>query len=303
MKNLKPALLVLSSILLGASLSGCTPFMNNSSSEPVSADTLAGSTSSTPAQTDYVINRTSATMTMGDELQLSITKGGSPVTSVTWSSSDTDLARVDSTGKVSAYFFTAQGEKVTITGKISKTKSLTCTLTIKQSKDSIFPKMYQDAEHVNQDENGHIIYSFVHAGTEAEGTLLVSKTFQYDSFTGICKIEVRKSYEEAGVTAYYIGKNTFYWGKYQEGLFYGQYSEVYNGTQKDAMFSFSNIGFSYSSHTILLQDSTTYKLEESDWSSITDESTVALGVFYRIQECSEFAEEKFQQHSFGIHLF
>ena len=82
-----------------------------------------------------------------------------------------------------------------------------------------------------------------------------------------------------------------------------QYSEVYNGVEKDALFSFNHIGFSYSSHTIMLQDSTTYSISESDWSSITDESTVALGVFYRVQECSEYAEEKFSQYNFGIHLF
>ena len=153
------------------------------------------------------------------------------------------------------------------------------------------------------DDEGHVIYMFVHAGLEANGTLLVNKTFEYDSFTNICKIKVSKSYTQSGVDAYYIGKNEFYWGDYKNGLFYGQYSEVYNGTEKGALYSFNNIGFSYSSHTIVLQNATTYRIEESDWSTIQDESTVALGVFYRIQECSEYAEEKFQEYNFGIHLF
>ena len=153
------------------------------------------------------------------------------------------------------------------------------------------------------DENGHVIYMFVHAGLEANGTILVNKSFEYDSFTNICHIKVSKSFTQDGVTAYYIGRNDFYWGDYQNGLFYGQYSEVYKGVEKDALFSFKNIGFSYYYHTIMLQDSTTYTIEQSDWSSITDESTVALGVFYRVQECSEYAEEKFQQYNFGVHLF
>lgn len=252
---------------------------------------------------EYKINHSKATLTMGEELQLSITKNNTQVSNITWSTSDNQLARVDSNGKVSACFFTSANETVTITGKISSAKSLTCKLTINPRKDSIFSKCYQSGESVNQDENGHVIYMFVHAGLEANGELLVNKTFEYDSYTNICRIKVQKSYTESGVTAYYIGRNDFYWGDYKNGLFYGQYSEVYNGVQKDALFSFSNIGFSYSSHTIVLQNSTQYTIEESDWSSISDESTVALGVFYRVQECSEYAEEKFQQYNFGVHLF
>ena len=240
---------------------------------------------------------------MGEELQLSITKDGTQVSNITWTSSDNQLARVDSTGKVSAYFFTNDNEIVTITGKVNATKSLKCELTINPRSDSIFSRCYNHAQSVNQSDEGHVIYMFVHAGTEANGTLLVNKTFEYDSYTNICKIKVQKSYTESGVTAYYIGKNEFYWGDYQNGLFYGQYSEVKNGVERGALFSFSNIGFSYTNHTLYLGSNTTYSIVESDWTSITDESTVALGVFYRVQECSEYAEEKFTQYNFGIHLF
>ena len=279
---------------------------SSSSSERFSSSSSSNKSSSSSKSSanneGYKISQSTATMTMGEELQLSITNNGNKVNNVTWSTSDNQLTRVDQTGKVKACFFTDVNEVVTITGKVNN-KSYTCKVTINPREDSIFSKCYYNSEGVNQDDEGHVIYMFVHAGLEANGTLLVNKTFEYDSFTNICKIKVSKSYTEGGVDAYYIGKNEFYWGDYRNGLFYGQYSEVYKGTQKDAMFSFKNIGFSYSSHTIMLQDATTYTLEESDWRTIQDESTVALGVFYRIQECSEYAEEKFQQYKFGVHLF
>lgn len=292
--------------LILISLTGCSINSSFESFNPssTSADVSLSSTDKTTnVETGYKINHSSASLTMGDELQLLITNNGVQISGITWTSSDTQLARVDETGKVRACFFTDTNEIVTITGKTTSGKLLTCNLTIKAREDAIFMKCYQHAQSVSQDSNGHVIYAFIHAGTEADGTLLVNKTFEYDSYTNICNIKVQKSYTQNSADAYYIGINTFYWGDYQNGLFYGQYSEVYNGSAKSAVFEYHNIGFSYSSHTIYLATSTTYSICESDWCTITDESTVALGVFYRIQECSEFAEEKFEQYSFGIHLF
>ena len=306
MKKLFLSLSLLFVTTLGVSVASCSP---NNDAQTTNPSTPGDNTppdnpgGNTPSTEGYKINYSTATLTMGDELQLSITNNGIKVNNITWSTSDNQLTRVDSTGKVKACFFTDANETVTITGRINSTKSLTCKLTINPRSDSIFAKCYQRSESVNQDEDGHVIYMFVHAGLEANGTILVNKTFEYDSYTNICHIKVSKSFTESGVTAYYIGRNDFYWGDYRNGLFYGQYSEVYNGVEKDALFSFNNIGFSSYYHTIMLQDSTTYTIEESDWSSINDEETVALGVFYRVQECSEYAEEKFQQYNFGVHLF
>ena len=251
----------------------------------------------------YKINYSSATVTMGQSLQLNITNNGVKVSNITWSSSDTDCARVTEDGLVRACFFTSTNETVTITGKINNNKSLTCSLTINPRTDTIFQNCYYHAQAVSQDDDGHVVYMFIHAGTEANGTIYVNKTFEYDSFTNVCRIKVQKSYEESVAWAYYIGCNDFFWGDYKNGLFYGQYSEVYNNVEKDALFSFENIGFSYSEHTIYLTSQTTYTIKESDWSSINDEALVAEGVFYRVQECSEFAEEKFTEYNFGIHLF
>lgn len=291
------------SVFAGNSSEISSALLSSASSDSSSSSSSSSSKRSSSSQEGYKINYSSYTLTMGDELQLSITNNGTQVSGVTWSTSDDQLTRVDSTGKVRACFFTDTDETVVITGKINNKKSLTCTLKINPRSDSLFSRCYQHSEGVNQDEDGHVIYMFVHAGLEANGTLLVNKTFEYDSFTNICRIKVSKSYTEGGVTAYYIGKNEFYWGDYKNGLFYGQYSEVYNDVAKSALISFKNIGFSYSSHTIMTQNSTTYSIVESDWSSINDESTVALGVFYRVQECSEYAEEKFSQYNFGVHLF
>lgn len=292
MKKIILSLMLLSII----TVTGCS-----SNSKPTDDNSGGGGTP--VVETSYEINHQSATLTMGDELQLSITKNGEQVNSITWTSSDSQLARVDSNGKVEAYFFTDKNEKVIITGKIDNKNSLTCTLTIKARTESIFSKCYQHAQGVSQNDEGHVIYMFVHAGLEANGTLLVNKTFEYDSYTNICSIKVSKSFTESGVTAYYIGRNDFYWGDYKNGLFYGYYFEEYNGEAKGALFNFQNIGFNSSSHTIYLSNDTTYSIEESDWKSINDESTVALGVFYRVQECSEYAEEKFEEYNFGIHLF
>ena len=331
--NMKKITLFLMPLLLGITLTNCstntdskndsqrsdsTIFSSASSSESSLVSSSSSSSASSSSQktsssssskksstsvNGYRINHTTATLTMGEELELSITNNGTKVNNITWTSSDNQLARVDSTGLVQAFFFTSANEIVTITGKVNNKTSLTCKLTINPRDESIFTMCYYQSQGVSQNDEGHVIYMFVHAGLEANGTLLVNKTFEYDSYTNICKIKVSKSYSQSGVDAYYIGKNEFYWGDYKNGLFYGQYSEVYNGTQRSALFSFNNIGFSYSSHTIVLQNSTTYRIEESDWSTIQDESTVALGVFYRIQECSEYAEEKFQEYNYGIHLF
>ena len=285
---------------LTSSETSTVSYSSNSSSGKITPSSSSKRSSSVD---EYRISQSTATMTMGEELELSILNNGTKVSGVTWTTSDEQLARVDQNGLVKACFFTNANEIVTITGKVSRTKTFTCKLTINPRNDSIFSRCYQNAQSVNQDEDGHVIYMFVHAGLEANGTLLVNKTFEYDSYTNICKIKVSKTYTQDGVDVYYIGKNEFYWGDYKNGLFYGQYSEVHNGTQKSALFSFNNIGFSYSSHTIVLQNATTYSIAESDWKTIQDESTVALGVFYRVQECSEYAEEKFQYYNFGIHLF
>lgn len=251
----------------------------------------------------YAINHSTATLKMGEELQLSITNNGINVNNITWTSSDSDLARVDDNGLVRACFFTNENEVVTITGNINNTKSLKCDLTINPRTESIFQKVYYRSQTVNQDEDGHVIYMFVHAGVEANGTINVNKTFEYDSYTNICRIKVIKSFVEGNVTAYYVGRNDFYWGDYENGLFYGQYSEIYNNQEKDALFSFSKVGISYSEHTIFISSNTTYSILESDWSSITDEAMVAKGVFYRIEECVEYAEQKFEEYNYGVHLF
>ena len=303
MKKLFLSLSFLFVTALGVSVISCSP---NNGAETTNPSTPGDNNPGGNTQTGdtYKISHSTATLTMGEELQLSITNNGKQVSNVTWSTSDNQLARVDSTGKVRACFFTNANETVTITGKVNSKVSLTCKLTINPRSDSIFTKCYQrGSQSVNQDDDGHVIYMFVHAGLEANGTILVNKTFEYDSYTNICRIKVSKSYTEDGATNYYIGKNEFYWGDYQNGLFYGQYSRVYNGVEKGVLFSFNNIGFSYSSHTIVLQNSTSYTIVENDWSYIEDEQTYALGVFYRVQECSEYAEEKFQQYNFGVHLF
>lgn len=256
-----------------------------------------------PVEDSYEISQTSAVLTMGEELQLSITNNGINVSNIIWTCSDSDLARVDDNGLVRACFFTNANEVVTITGNINNTKSLKCDLTINPRTESIFQKVYYRSQAVNQDEDGHVIYMFVHAGIEANGTINVNKTFEYDSYTNICRIKVIKSFVEGNVTAYYVGRNDFYWGDYENGLFYGQYSEIYNNQEKDALFSFNKVGISYSDHTIFISSNTTYSIVESDWSSITDEAMVAKGVFYRIEECVEYAEEKFNEYNFGVHLF
>ncbi|MBO7614090.1 MAG: Ig-like domain-containing protein [Bacilli bacterium] len=257
----------------------------------------------TPVQDLYEISQTSAVLTMGEELQLSITNNGKKVNNVTWTSSDADLVRVDKDGVVRACFFTNENEKVTITGKVGNKASLKCDLRINPRNDSIFKKVYNRSQVVNQDDEGHVIYSFVHAGLEANATINVTKTFQYDSFTGICCIKVIKSFVQGNVTAYYVGRNDFYWGDYENGIFYGQYSEVYNEQQKDAVFSFKNVGIDYLDHTIYVSSNTTYSIVRKDWNTITDEDMIVKGVFYRIEECVEYAEEKFSEYNFGVHLF
>ena len=276
----------------------------NTNTEKPAENTSQGNTGeNTPVQDSYKISQTSAVLTMGEELQLSITNNGKKVSNVTWTSSDSDFARVDKGGVVRACFFTNENEKVTITGKVGNKASLRCDLKINPKNDSIFKKVYNRIQVVNQDDEGHVIYSFVHAGLEANATINVTKTFEYDSFTGICRIKVIKSFVQGNVTAYYVGRNDFYWGDYENGIFYGQYSEVYNEQQKDAVFSFKNVGIGYSDHTIYLSSNTTYSIVRKDWNTITDESMVAKGVFYRIEECVEYAETKFAEYNYGIHLF
>ena len=276
----------------------------NTNSNNSEENTETNNTEQTPViQNVYKINHSSATLTMGEELQLYITNNDTKVSNITWTNSDNDYARVDEDGVVRACFFTNTNEVVTITGKIDNEKSLKCDLTINPRTESIFQKVYYRSQAVTQDDEGHVIYMFVHAGLEANATINVTKTFEYDSYTNICRIKVIKSYVEGNVTAYYVGRNDFYWGDYENGIFYGQYSEVYNEQQKDAVFSFKNVGIDYLDHTIYLSSSTTYSIVRKDWNTITDEAMVAKGVFYRIEECVEYAEEKFSEYNFGVHLF
>ena len=287
----------------GENVEGNNPGENTNTEKPAENTNQGNTGENTPVQDSYKISHTSAVLTMGEELQLSITNNGKKVSNVTWTSSDADLARVDKDGVVRACFFTSENEKVTITGKAGNKTSLRCDLKINPKNDSIFKKVYNRSQVVNQDDEGHIIYSFVHAGLEANATINVTKTFQYDSFTGICCIKVIKSFVQGNVTAYYVGRNDFYWGDYENGIFYGQYSEVYNEQQKDAVFSFKNVGISYSDHTIYISSNTTYSIVRKDWNTITDEDMVAKGVFYRIEECVEYAETKFEEYNYGVHLF
>ena len=68
---------------------------NSSSASSQRSSSSNSSRKSTSSREGYAISHTSAIMTMGDELQLSITFNGTKVSSVSWSSSDNQLARVE----------------------------------------------------------------------------------------------------------------------------------------------------------------------------------------------------------------
>ena len=86
------------------------------------------------AVTDVSLNKTSATLTVGSTEALTATVSPAEADqTVTWSSSDTSIATVDNTGKV-----TAVGEgtaTITATSNADSTKFATCTVTVSAAAD------------------------------------------------------------------------------------------------------------------------------------------------------------------------
>ena len=87
----------------------------------------------TPSQVEVILNKTNITLTVGESETLKATVNGSNQ-KVTWLSSNSNIATVDTNGKVVAK---AKGT-VTIIGKINGGKAGTCTVTVKE-KNSTMP--------------------------------------------------------------------------------------------------------------------------------------------------------------------
>ncbi|MBR4312491.1 MAG: Ig domain-containing protein, partial [Bacteroidaceae bacterium] len=88
--------------------------------------------------TSLTINKTKATLTEGDSITLTVkTKPSSaPDHSVTWSSSDENIATVDSTGKVMAI---AEGKAIiTVTANDGSGLTATCEVTVQKKESGIF---------------------------------------------------------------------------------------------------------------------------------------------------------------------
>ena len=85
--------------------------------------------------TKITLNKTSATLTVGNTLTLKGTISPSDATNktITWSSSKTSVAKVDSNGKVTAV---GQGEAV-ITAKTNNNKTATCTVTVEKATTNV----------------------------------------------------------------------------------------------------------------------------------------------------------------------
>lgn len=120
------------------------------------------------AETTITLDRTSATLKLGESLQLTaktIPEGKT----VTWSSSKSDVASVDESGKVTAQ---AQGEAV-ISAQIDGKKA-ECKITVNSAYD---PK--SDTTKLLKDKSGNQIYVMVN-GSYVEAK--VADYYKYDTF-------------------------------------------------------------------------------------------------------------------------
>ena len=121
--------------------SGPTSSSPTTATSSTTSGTSTGTSSTsvpTPTVTSVTLNKTTATLSAGESVTLTATVNGkyNPSQSVTWSSSNTNVATV-SNGKVSVKSTATGGQSTTITATsvVDTSKKATCTVTVQASSD------------------------------------------------------------------------------------------------------------------------------------------------------------------------
>ena len=300
---MKKLILLLASTLL--LLTGCTqaqggttPSGDNEESEEVTHN--------------YEISETELTLKAGQSTKLYISDDGTLVSNITWKSSNTKIAVVDSSGLVTGV---KEGE-ATITGTIDKDNSLNCVVTVTSSevtppgpdddKDTEIVKFFKK----NADYVSGTSYYFVSSKSkwdyELNQSLIWEMQFVYNTSNDICVISSQMNYTtSSGLSCNYYGYNTFYWGSYKSGLFIGGY----NQEKTKGSGTYSNLEFGYDNSTIIFRNDfsltfvdLSYTVRNNDFSSSPSLDDVRAA-FSRVSECCSYADEMFTKFNVNLKLY
>ena len=258
---------------------------------------------STPKKDVYELNETQLNLTIGEEYQLSVTKNGKEYSDVTWSSDYNDYCAVSDAGLVSAYYVHTD---VTITATISEDIKLTCLVNVSAPNTDVY-RLFSSKGDGEVSEEGHVLYIFAKAGTrnDSYNTYIYNLTFEYDTFSNICTIVSKLSWNQSGYDCMLIGYNIFYWGKYTNGLFGGYFYQTETSTNRTGSLelSFPNytIGFSYFTQEIYAPSGDiTYVIKQNDFGNSA--SSMVEPIFVRVQECASYANEIFRKYNTDLQL-
>ena len=257
----------------------------------------------TPQEDIYALNETQLNLTIGDEYQLSVTKNGEAYSDVTWSSDYNDYCAVSDAGLVSAFYVHAD---VTITAAISEEIKLTCVVNVSAPNTRLY-RLFSNEGEGKVSEEGHVLYIFAKAGTRIDSSTsyLYNLTFEYDTFSNICTIVSRLSWNQSGYDCMLMGYNIFYWEKYTNGLFGGYFHQTETSTNRtgkvEVSFPNENIGFSYFTQEIYAPSGKiTYVIEQNDFGNSA--SSMVEPIFVRVQECASYANEIFRKYNTDLQL-
>lgn len=298
----KLGLLLASTLLL---LTGCTPAQGET--------TPSGDNEESEEVThNYEISDTKLSIKAGQSTKLYISDDGTLVSNITWKSSNTKIAVVDSSGLVTGV---KEGE-ATITGTIDKDNSLNCVVTITASEVTPpGPDEDNDTEIVrffkkNADYVSGTSYYFVSSKSKwdyaTNQTYIWDMYFEYDTSNDICLISSKMNFTtSSGLSCFYYGFNTFYWGSYKSGLFTGGYKQEKSkgsGTYYDLEFEFNSSTIVFRTDYSLTYVDLSYSIENNDFSSSPSLDDVRAA-FSRVSECCSYADEMFTKFNVNLKLY
>lgn len=261
---------------------------------------------------NYEISETELTLKAGQSTKLYISDNGTLVSNITWKSSNTKIAVVDSSGLVTGV---KEGE-ATITGTIDKDNSVNCVVTITSSevtppgpddnKDTEIVKFFKK----NADYVSGTSYYFVSSKSkwdyELNQSIIWEMYFVYDTSNDICVINSQMNFTtSSGLSCNYYGYNTFYWGSYKSGLFIGGY----NQEKTKGSGTYSNLEFGFDNSTIIFRNDfsltfvdLSYTVRNNDFTSEATAEDVRVA-FSRVSECCSYAYEMFTKFNVNLKLY
>lgn len=231
---------------------------------------------------EYTLKDSSKSLVMGEEYKIQVLKGGVEYSGATFKSENELIAKVDKDGYVSPF----QPGNIDITVTINSETSLIFKLTVTEPKTEIYRFMLNNMSGYNIDDDNLVILYYIKSYTNMEA--ISSFEFQFDTFNNIVMIISKCDDKASSANCVTYGYNVFEWGDYKNGLFVGNY---YPNEFPGRYYSVQFLNLVFASDGINYDDNTQYTERHNDF--VSDVSFMIMPMFYRVQECCDFANIDF----------